>query len=53
MLGRYRAEDEPLSLRKLFPAGPESLSLDITFSGYEHVYGIPEHASTLNLKETR
>jgi alpha 1,3-glucosidase len=34
-------------------AGPESLSLDITFPGYEHVYGIPEHASTLNLKETR
>ncbi|BGP24904.1 alpha 1,3-glucosidase, glycoside hydrolase family 31 protein [Rhodotorula toruloides] len=35
------------------PKGPESLSLDITFPGYEHVYGIPEHASTLNLKETR
>ncbi|BGP48447.1 glucosidase II [Rhodotorula kratochvilovae] len=35
------------------PKGPESLSLDITFPGYEHVYGIPEHASTLSLKETR
>ncbi|GAA6001422.1 hypothetical protein JCM10207_006659 [Rhodosporidiobolus poonsookiae] len=35
------------------PKGPESLSLDITFPGYEHVYGIPEHASSLSLKTTR
>ncbi|GAA5895979.1 hypothetical protein JCM6882_005578 [Rhodosporidiobolus microsporus] len=35
------------------PKGPESLSLDITFPGYEHVYGIPEHASSLSLKQTR
>ncbi|KAG0145571.1 hypothetical protein CROQUDRAFT_93686 [Cronartium quercuum f. sp. fusiforme G11] len=35
------------------PKGPESLSLDITFPGYEHVYGIPEHASPLSLKPTR
>ncbi|GAA6028173.1 hypothetical protein JCM8097_006897 [Rhodosporidiobolus ruineniae] len=35
------------------PKGPESLSVDITFPGYEHVYGIPEHASTLSLKTTR
>ncbi|GAA6011944.1 hypothetical protein JCM11491_000111 [Sporobolomyces phaffii] len=35
------------------PKGPESLSLDITFPGYEHVYGIPQHASSLSLKETR
>jgi alpha 1,3-glucosidase len=33
--------------------GPESLSLDITFPGYEHVYGIPQHASSLSLKQTR
>ena len=35
------------------PRGPESVGLDISFHGYEHVYGIPEHASSLSLKETR
>lgn len=35
------------------PKGPESVGLDITFPGFEHVYGIPGHASALSLKETR
>lgn len=35
------------------PRGPESVGLDITFPGYEHVYGIPGHASSLSLKQTR
>ncbi|KAI8997781.1 glycosyl hydrolases family 31-domain-containing protein [Pilobolus umbonatus] len=35
------------------PNGPESIALDITFNGFSHVYGIPEHASSLSLKETR
>lgn len=35
------------------PKGPESIGLDITFPGYEHVFGIPGHASSLSLKETR
>ncbi|GAA93397.1 glycoside hydrolase family 31 protein [Mixia osmundae IAM 14324] len=35
------------------PKGPEALSLDITFPGYEHVFGIPEHAGPLSLKTTR
>jgi alpha 1,3-glucosidase len=35
------------------PKGPEAVGLDISFPGYEHVYGIPEHASSLSLKETR
>ena len=35
------------------PKGPESVGLDITFEGYEHVFGIPEHAAPLSLKETR
>ena len=35
------------------PRGPESVGLDITFPGYEHVFGIPGHASSLSLKETR
>ena len=37
----------------LKPKGPESVALDITFPGYEHVFGIPEHAGSLSLKETR
>ncbi|KAI9266106.1 glycosyl hydrolases family 31-domain-containing protein [Sporodiniella umbellata] len=35
------------------PNGPESIGLDVTFHGFSHVYGIPEHASSLSLKETR
>ncbi|KAH8591036.1 putative glucosidase 2 subunit alpha [Bisporella sp. PMI_857] len=35
------------------PRGPESLALDITFPGYAHVYGVPEHAGSMSLKETR
>lgn len=33
--------------------GPESVALDISFPGYKHVFGIPEHAGSLSLKETR
>ena len=35
------------------PRGPESIALDISFPGYEHVFGIPEHTGPLSLKETR
>ena len=35
------------------PKGPESVGLDITFPGYEHVYGVPGHASSLSLRQTR
>ena len=35
------------------PKGPESIAMDITFPGYEHVYGIPEHTGPLSLRETR
>ena len=35
------------------PRGPESVGMDITFPNYEHVFGIPGHASSLSLKETR
>ncbi|KAK0545628.1 glucosidase II [Tilletia horrida] len=35
------------------PRGPEALSLDISFVGYDHVFGIPEHASPLSLRETK
>ena len=35
------------------PRGPESMAMDITLFGYEHVYGLAEHASPLSLKQTR
>ena len=35
------------------PRGPESVGLDITFPGYAHVFGIPEHTGPLSLRETR
>nr|XP_055056776.1 neutral alpha-glucosidase AB isoform X1 [Misgurnus anguillicaudatus] len=34
------------------PSGPSSISLDFSLPGVEHVYGIPEHADTLKLKNT-
>lgn len=34
------------------PFGPESVALDFTFINYTHVYGIPEHADSLSLKDT-
>jgi len=35
------------------PKGPESVGIDITFPGYEHVFGIPGHTGPLSLKQTR
>lgn len=35
------------------PRGPEAIALDVSFPGYEHVFGIPEHATGLSLKTTR
>ncbi|KAI9511435.1 alpha-glucosidase [Russula earlei] len=34
------------------PKGPESLSLDIDFPHHGHVYGIPQHATSLDLPTT-
>ncbi|WWC89838.1 uncharacterized protein L201_004766 [Kwoniella dendrophila CBS 6074] len=34
------------------PKGPEGFSLDLTFPGVKHVYGLPEHASPLSLPDT-
>ncbi|XP_067293753.1 neutral alpha-glucosidase AB isoform X2 [Pseudorasbora parva] len=34
------------------PNGPSSISLDFSLPGVEHVYGIPEHADSLKLKNT-
>ncbi|KAL1302933.1 hypothetical protein AAFC00_003254 [Neodothiora populina] len=35
------------------PKGPESVALDVTFPGYEHVYGVAEHTGPLSLRQTR
>ncbi|KAK6462915.1 glucosidase II [Scheffersomyces coipomensis] len=34
------------------PLGPESIGLDFTFKNFQHLYGIPEHADSMNLKDT-
>ncbi|XP_043930005.1 neutral alpha-glucosidase C [Protopterus annectens] len=33
-------------------SGPTSVGLDFSLHGYEHVYGIPQHAETFQLKPT-
>ena len=32
--------------------GPSSVGMDISFPGVQHVYGIPEHADSLALRNT-
>ncbi|ODV81565.1 glycoside hydrolase family 31 protein [Suhomyces tanzawaensis NRRL Y-17324] len=34
------------------PFGPEAVGLDFAFKGFTHLYGIPEHADSLDLKDT-
>ncbi|XP_067170946.1 neutral alpha-glucosidase AB isoform X2 [Apteryx mantelli] len=34
------------------PHGPASVGLDFSLPGFEHVYGIPEHAESLRLRTT-
>lgn len=33
--------------------GPSSIGIDISFPGFENVYGIPEHADDFALKTTK
>ncbi|KAF2230933.1 glycoside hydrolase family 31 protein [Viridothelium virens] len=54
------AEDESTWWEETFggntdskPKGPESVALDVSFPGYEHVYGVPEHTGPLSLLQTR
>ena len=35
------------------PRGPEAVALDISFPGYQHVYGVAEHSGPMDLRETR
>lgn len=34
------------------PLGPESVAVDVLFQGFEHIYGIPEHADSFSLRNT-
>ncbi|OBA21044.1 hypothetical protein METBIDRAFT_31664 [Metschnikowia bicuspidata var. bicuspidata NRRL YB-4993] len=34
------------------PLGPEAVAVDVRLPGYRHVYGVPEHADALSLKDT-
>lgn len=34
------------------PYGPEGISFDLAFPQAQHVYGLPEHATSLALKPT-
>lgn len=35
------------------PRGPESVALDVSFPGYDHVFGVAEHTGPLSLRQTR
>lgn len=35
------------------PHGPSSVGVDVTFPGSAHVYGVPEHADSFALKDTK
>ena len=35
------------------PNGPMSVGMDFTFVGFKHVYGIPSHADSFSLKNTK
>ena len=34
------------------PKGPQGIGFDVAFPGSQHVYGIPQHATSLALKAT-
>lgn len=36
----------------LIGTGPMSVGLDFTFEGFDHVYGLPEHADSFALRST-
>ncbi|KAI3404873.2 ROT2 [Candida oxycetoniae] len=45
---------EPMGLEPMGkePMGQEAIGLDFTLKGFSHLYGIPEHADTMSLKDT-
>ena len=60
MLGVLQEGDPPGLWEETFkshtdtkPRGPEAISLDLSFPGVEHLYGLPQHADSFNLRSTR
>ncbi|XP_075044679.1 neutral alpha-glucosidase AB isoform X2 [Mixophyes fleayi] len=54
-----KEEDEPGMWEETYkthtdskPNGPSSVGLDFSLPGFEHVYGIPEHAENIRLRTT-
>lgn len=37
----------------IFNTGHSSVGIDLRLHGFSHAYGIPEHADSLQLKDTR
>lgn len=37
----------------VFRTGPNSIGLDVSFIGFDNVYGVPEHADSLRLRSTK
>ncbi|CCC71446.1 hypothetical protein NCAS_0H01360 [Naumovozyma castellii] len=46
------ADDFEYSKDDTIPFGPESVALDFNFHNFQNVFGIPEHADSLRLKDT-
>ena len=46
------ADDFEYSSSDHIPFGPQSVALDFTFAGFNNLFGIPEHADSLRLRET-
>ncbi|SMN19129.1 similar to Saccharomyces cerevisiae YBR229C ROT2 Glucosidase II catalytic subunit required for normal cell wall synthesis [Maudiozyma saulgeensis] len=46
------ADDFEYSKNDQIPFGPESIALDFTFNEFNSLFGIPEHADSLRLKDT-
>jgi mannosyl-oligosaccharide alpha-1,3-glucosidase len=36
-----------------FILGPNSVGLDVSFIGFENIYGVPEHADSFRLRSTK
>lgn len=45
-------ENEAVTYRHT-PPGPSSVGADVRLHGFSHLYGLPEHADSLQLKDTR
>lgn len=46
------ADDFQYSKQDSIPFGPESIALDFTFNKFTSLFGIPEHADSLRLRDT-